>query len=63
MPAYRKGFRIIFIVGASLAALAFVLAFVLMPQVELYRPDDKKLQEEGRKAYEEKKAKTARTKA
>ncbi|RSM08625.1 hypothetical protein CEP52_004543 [Fusarium oligoseptatum] len=55
IPAYRKGFRIIFLVGASVAALAFVLAFVLMPQVELTRPDDAKLKEEGRRAYEKKK--------
>ncbi len=47
----------IFIVGASLAAFAFVLAFVLMPQVELSRPDDAKLKEEGKKADEEKRKK------
>ena len=57
IPAYRKGFRVIFLIGASLAALAFVLAFVLMPQVELTRPDDKKLKEDGRREYEEKKEK------
>ncbi|RMJ18180.1 hypothetical protein CDV36_002152 [Fusarium kuroshium] len=59
IPAYRKGFRIIFLVGASVAALAFVLAFVLMPQVELTRPDDAKLKEEGRRAYEKKRNKSA----
>lgn len=57
IPAYRQGFRVIFLVGASLAALAFVLAFILMPQVELTRPDDEKLKEEGRKAEEEKRNK------
>jgi len=57
IPAYRQGFRVIFIVGASLAAFAFVLAFVLMPQVELSRPDDAKLKEEGKKADEEKRKK------
>ncbi|KJZ74042.1 hypothetical protein HIM_06491 [Hirsutella minnesotensis 3608] len=57
IPAYRQGFRVIFIVGASLAALAFVLAFCLMPQVELSRPDDAKLKEEGRLAEEEKRRK------
>ncbi|KZZ97611.1 MFS general substrate transporter [Moelleriella libera RCEF 2490] len=56
-PAYNRGFRIIFLVGASLAAFAFVLAFFLMPQVELSRPDDQKLKEEAQKAYEEKKKK------
>ncbi|RWA08275.1 hypothetical protein EKO27_g6834 [Xylaria grammica] len=51
IPAYRHAFRVIFLLGASLAAFAFVLAFVLMPQVELSRPDDEKLKEEGRKQH------------
>ncbi|EGO61135.1 hypothetical protein NEUTE1DRAFT_76912 [Neurospora tetrasperma FGSC 2508] len=55
IPAYRKGFRIIFMTGAALCALAFVIAFFMLPQVELSRPDDEKLREEGRKAYEDKK--------
>lgn len=59
IPAYRKGFRVIFLIGASVAALAFVLAFALMPQVDLARPDDAKLKEEGRRAYEEKRNKSA----
>ncbi|KAI4864959.1 MFS general substrate transporter [Hypoxylon rubiginosum] len=50
VPAYRNGFRIIFLVGASLAAFAFVVAWFMMPQVELSRPDDEKLKEEGRRA-------------
>ncbi|KAK3192277.1 hypothetical protein K4F52_001490 [Lecanicillium sp. MT-2017a] len=62
-PAYRRGFRVIFLVGASLAAAAFVVAFFLMPQVELARPDDKMLQEEGRRAAEEKKSKTKKPEA
>ncbi|KAF7624015.1 hypothetical protein AFLA_007733 [Aspergillus flavus NRRL3357] len=49
IPAYQKGFRIIFLIGAALAAVAFVLAFWLMPQVTLNRADDEKLKEEGRK--------------
>lgn len=49
IPAYKKGFRIIFVIGASLAALAFFLAFWLMPQVGLRRDDDEKLKEEGKK--------------
>lgn len=57
IPAYRKGFRIIFITGAALCALAFVIAFFMLPQLELSRPDDEKLREEGRKAYEDKKKK------
>ncbi|SCV37385.1 related to tetracycline efflux protein (otrb) [Fusarium fujikuroi] len=52
IPAYRQGFRIIFLIGAGVASLAFVLAFFLMPQVDLTRPDDSRLKEEGRKAYE-----------
>lgn len=48
LPAYRRGFRIIFLIGASLAALAFVLCFFLMPHIELNRPDDAKLKEEGK---------------
>jgi hypothetical protein len=52
IPAYRQGFRIIFLIGAGVASLAFVLAFFLMPQVDLTRPDDSRLKEEGRKAYD-----------
>lgn len=48
-PAYQKGFRIIFIVGASLATFAFFLAALLMPQVGLNRADDQALKEEGKK--------------
>ena len=48
-PAYQKGFRIIFIVGASLATFAFLLAVFLMPQVGLNRADDQALKEEGKK--------------
>ena len=55
IPAYRKGFRAIFIVGAALCAFAFVVAFFMLPQVELNRPDDGKLKEEAKRAYEEKK--------
>lgn len=63
IPAYRQGFRAIFIEGASLAALAFVLALLLMPQVELMRLDDAKLKEEGRKADEEKRNKKSSAEA
>ena len=54
VPAYRRGFRIIFLVGTSLAVMALVLAFALMPQVELSRPDDALLEEEGKRAAAEK---------
>lgn len=55
IPAYRKGFRVIFIVGAALCAVAFLVAFFMMPQVELKRADDDKLKEEGKKAMEKNK--------
>ncbi|OAA60867.1 Major facilitator superfamily domain, general substrate transporter [Cordyceps fumosorosea ARSEF 2679] len=58
IPAYKRGFRIIFLVGAGLAVLGFLLAFVLMPQISLSRPDDEKLKEEGRKAHEARKQKS-----
>lgn len=49
VPAYQKGFRIIFIVGAALAALAFFLSCWLMPQVGLKRSDDEALKLEGKR--------------
>ncbi|KAL6703420.1 hypothetical protein ACN47E_009679 [Coniothyrium glycines] len=52
--AYQSGFRIVFIVGAVLNAIAFVANWFLMPQVELARSDDDKLKEEGRKWQQEK---------
>ncbi|KAJ4341230.1 hypothetical protein N0V87_001971 [Didymella glomerata] len=60
--AYQKGFRIVFIVGAVLNAIAFIAAWFLMPQVELARPDDDKLKEEGRR-WEEGKEKERKEKA
>lgn len=47
LEAYQRGFRVVFIVNASLAAFAFVAAWVLMPQVELSRPDDAQLKQKG----------------
>ena len=47
--AYKRGFHIIFIVGAVLNALAFIAAWFLMPQVGLNRKDDAELKEEGKK--------------
>jgi hypothetical protein len=49
IPAYKRGFRIIFLTGAALASFSFFLAFWLMPQVTLKRDDDEKLKEEGKK--------------
>lgn len=56
LAGYRRGFRIIFIVGASLAALAFVAAFILMPELGLDREDDQKLKDEAKRRIEEEKA-------
>ncbi|TGZ80667.1 MFS drug transporter [Ascodesmis nigricans] len=40
LDGYRHGFRIIFILGAALAALATLLAFWLLPNIPLDRNDD-----------------------
>ncbi|KAF5523079.1 Efflux pump dotC [Colletotrichum aenigma] len=55
LPGYRKAFRIIFLVMAGLASVAFFVAFFLMPQVELSRPDDKDLKDAARNRTEEEK--------
>ena len=55
IPAYRKAFQVIFLTGAGLCVFAFFVAFFMMPQLELSRPDDAKLKEEGKKAFEDKK--------
>ncbi|ORY61523.1 major facilitator superfamily domain-containing protein [Pseudomassariella vexata] len=55
IPAYRQAFRVIFLVGASLAAFAFFIAFFMIPQVELRRPDDEKLKDQGLQAHLKKK--------
>ncbi|KAK7222224.1 hypothetical protein V2G26_010227 [Clonostachys chloroleuca] len=47
-PAYQRSFKIIFQLGAGLAAFAFFVAVFLMPHIDLARPDDAKLKEEGR---------------
>ncbi|KAL6238516.1 hypothetical protein BDW75DRAFT_247243 [Aspergillus navahoensis] len=52
IPAYKRGFRIIFIIGAALAAVAFGIACALMKQVGLEKGDDEKLKEEGRRRVE-----------
>ncbi|KAL3491993.1 major facilitator superfamily domain-containing protein [Aspergillus germanicus] len=55
IPAYKRGFMIIFVIGAALSAAAFGLAVVLMPQVGLGREDDEKLKAEGRQRVQGKK--------
>ena len=52
--AYRKGFRVAFIVGGTLAAQATILTNFLMPRVPLDRPDEEQLKEEGRQVTQEK---------
>jgi hypothetical protein len=47
LAAYHQSFRIVFIIGAALAALAFCTACALMPQISLDRPDDKALKEDA----------------
>lgn len=49
--AYRRGFRTVFVLCASLAALSTLVVVFLMPQVELDRPDDQKLKQEGKDAF------------
>ncbi|KKZ63852.1 hypothetical protein EMCG_01805 [[Emmonsia] crescens] len=49
VPAYQRGFRIIFLISAGLSVLAFFLSLFLMPQVALKRPDDEALKEEGKR--------------
>ncbi|KAJ5929579.1 hypothetical protein N7454_006529, partial [Penicillium verhagenii] len=49
IPAYRKGFQIIFLVGAGLSVLAVLLAGWLIPQIGLNRADDDALKEEGKR--------------
>ncbi|KAL1998575.1 hypothetical protein VTN02DRAFT_5953 [Thermoascus thermophilus] len=53
VEGYRRGFRIMFIVMASLAALSFVLVIFLMPQLQLDRQDDKALKEQGKRELQE----------
>lgn len=49
IPGYQDAYRILFLVMAGLAVLACFIAFFMMPQIELNRPDDAKLKEEGLK--------------
>ncbi|KAF4925423.1 Efflux pump dotC [Colletotrichum viniferum] len=50
VPAYQKSFKVIFELGSGLAAAACFLAWFLMPHIDLSRPDDHKLKEEGHQA-------------
>jgi hypothetical protein len=57
--AYQKGFRVVFIVGAVLNALAFVAIWFQMTQVDLDRKDDAQLKAEGKRRDEKKRGITA----
>ena len=52
---YRKGFRVVFIVGSGLAAVVMLIVLILIPHVPLDRPDDRSRKEEGKNADEERK--------
>ncbi|GME26896.1 Tetracycline resistance protein TetB/drug resistance transporter [Neofusicoccum parvum] len=53
LAAYKDAFRVLFCVDAGLAAVGFVAAAGLMPQVSLERADDARLREEARRREEE----------
>ena len=55
IPAYKRGFRIVFLVGATLSGLAFLMAVGMMPQVNLDREDDEALKLQAKREEEEKK--------
>jgi len=63
VEAYRRGFKTIFIVCGALAALATVLALFMMPQVDLEREDDKRLEEESFEKRDQEKPVEEETKA
>lgn len=47
LKGYLRGFRTVFLIGAGLAALSFLVALFLMPELGLKREDDQRLKEEG----------------
>jgi predicted MFS family arabinose efflux permease len=48
LAAYQRGFRIVFLLGAALAALSFLLAALLMPQIEIKH--EEKVKEDGERS-------------
>jgi hypothetical protein len=48
VTGYHQGFRIVFIMLATLAAIAFFLALSLLTNIELRRPDDEKMKAAGK---------------
>ncbi|KAK2754811.1 hypothetical protein FQN54_006704 [Arachnomyces sp. PD_36] len=57
LAGYKTGFRIIFLVMAGLAGLAFIMAWFLMPELGLDRKDDADLKREGKEAMKKKEKK------
>jgi hypothetical protein len=47
VAGYHRGFRVTFIILASLAAFSFFVALALMSHQDLHREDDVKLKAEG----------------
>lgn len=58
VPAYQRTFKIIFYLGASLAAVAFFVAFFLMPHIDLACGSNNKPKEEDEEYPGEKSATT-----
>ncbi|CAE6340054.1 unnamed protein product [Rhizoctonia solani] len=55
IDGYRLGFRTLFIVCASLSALAFFATLFLMPHISLKRDDDKALKSQAKEELERRK--------
>lgn len=55
LAGYHRGFRIIFILGASLSAFACLVALLMMPELGLDRKDDEELKREAKTEQEKKK--------
>jgi len=53
LAGYINGFRVLFIVNTSLAALAAVVAYFMIHHKELTREDDEKRKADGRYGVEE----------
>ncbi|KAF9014727.1 cephamycin export protein cmcT [Hymenopellis radicata] len=61
VDGYRKGFRIVFIILASLAAFAFVISMLLMTHSTLKREDDERLKREAMERLDAKKVQPEQT--
>lgn len=53
--AYARGFQIVFILLAAIAAFSFFVTLLLMRQKNIDREDDKMLQEKAKREFDEKK--------